>query len=322
MNLIDLILERGALKEEEKGEALRQAVLHGNFELAQGLRLRGLDVNAPIYGYEHGETALQSALEDITPENYWKSLPIVKLLLENGADVNPTQCICGEDHETYTSPLQIALRLYRVHSDTSLVQLLLDHGADINVPADIVLDGRIAGIGGGTALQYAVFAPHPDYSLVQYLLDHGADVNAAPAEMMGRTALQAAISSNYYYEIQDLNLKVIQLLLDNHADINAPPARESGVTALQAAAIIGNHKIAIMLLEQGADPNAPGSAEEGRTALEGAAEYGHLDMVQLLLNAVATPSGSAVEFAENEGHYVVADFLREKIKDCGNGMTE
>ncbi|KAK2051780.1 hypothetical protein LY76DRAFT_470800, partial [Colletotrichum caudatum] len=69
------------------------------------------------------------------------------------------------------------------------------------------------------------------------------------------------------------------------------------------------------LLERGADVNAPPAAEEGRTAIEGAAEHGRLDMVRFLISAGAVGDaekgfGRAIELAEQEHRFTIADFLR------------
>lgn len=104
-------------------------------------------------------------------------------------------------------------------------------------------------------------------------------------------------------------------MLERGAEVNAQPSSQYGITALQGAAIASYTRIALILLEIGADPNAPGAEIHGRTALEGAAEWGRLDMVQLLLNAGAEPQENAIEFAEEKGHFVIADIIRECLKD-------
>ncbi|KAK1967650.1 hypothetical protein LY78DRAFT_668886 [Colletotrichum sublineola] len=119
---------------------------------------------------------------------------------------------------------------------------------------------------------------------------------------------------------------MVELLLSVDADVNAPPAKRGGITALQGTAISGDIRLAQILLDHGADVNAAPAAEEGRTAIEGAAEHGRLDMVRFLINAGAvgdTEKGfsRAIELAENEYHFTVADFLREQQDlSAGFGM--
>ena len=145
---------------------------------------------------------------------------------------------------------------------------------------------------------------------VDILLDHGAQLNASAATERGRTALQAAASS------EDTNLAMIKLLLSKGAEVNGPAAGSGGVTALQAAAIRGHIDIALLLVERKAYVNAPASLEDGRTAIDGAAEHGRLDMVQMLLNAgaVGDPFGrhgfeNAKKLARKYQHNVIADLL-------------
>lgn len=147
--------------------------------------------------------------------------------------------------------------------------------------------------------------------MISLLLAEGADVSAPAAPVYGRTALQALCSS----EMTSSELMV--LLINNGADINAPAGQHGGITALQGAALTGNIKIVMLLIDMGADINAPPSRHEGRMALDGAAEHGHLDTVQLLLTFKAecmVPGGSgynsAIGFAEENGHFAIADILR------------
>ncbi|KAH0421840.1 hypothetical protein CcaCcLH18_13190 [Colletotrichum camelliae] len=126
---------------------------------------------------------------------------------------------------------------------------------------------------------------------------------------IGRSPLQKAV--------EDGNLEMIDLFLEYRADVNAPAAMDSGATALQLAAIQGRLGIARRLIDLEADVNASGAMVHGRTALEGAAEHGRLDMVQLLLDCGACVVGDgclqyfkAIKFAEEAGHEVVANFLK------------
>ncbi|GKT56389.1 ankyrin repeat protein [Colletotrichum tofieldiae] len=109
---------------------------------------------------------------------------------------------------------------------------------------------------------------------------------------------------------------MVELLLSLGANVNAPPAKKGGVTALQGAAISGDTIIAKKLLERGADVNARPAIEEGRTAIEGAAEHGRFDMVRFLVSVGATGDiergfDRAIELAETENYFMIADFLRE-----------
>jgi ankyrin repeat protein len=157
---------------------------------------------------------------------------------------------------------------------------------------------------------------------VNILLDHGAQINASAATERGRTALQAAASS------EDANLTMIELLLSRGAEVNTPAAGDGGVTALQAAAIRGHINIALLLIERKADVNAPPALKDGRTAIDGAAEHGRLDMVQMLLNAgaIGDPFGrygfkNAINLARKNRHIVVADLLEDYERMQAQAVT-
>ncbi|GKT44465.1 ankyrin repeat and KH domain-containing protein mask [Colletotrichum spaethianum] len=164
--------------------------------------------------------------------------------------------------------------------------------------------------GRKTPLQVA--AEVGNLEAVRLLLGHGADINALPGSEFGRTALQAAVYGSNYENIP----AIVELLLSFGADVNVSPAEKGGITALQGAAISGNITIAKTLLDQGANVNAGPAVEEGRTAIEGAAEHGRLDMVRFLISVGATGDPAkgferAIELAEKEHHFMIADFLRD-----------
>ena len=155
----------------------------------------------------------------------------------------------------------------------------------------------------------ALAAKSQSVEMIKLLLGYGANVNHPAAMGSERTALQQAAETG--------NFEITKLLLDYEADVNAAPARSNGGTALQFAARGGFLRITLLLLQAGADVNAPPAKINGRTALEGAAEWGRLDIVYLLLEKGAKTEGdsyryfkSAVQLAEGNGHFGVADLLK------------
>lgn len=196
-------------------------------------------------------------------------------------------------------------RLIQSSAENGLIRLVLEKGARV--------DDAVKARGGRRPIQAA--AEMGDLDLVKELHTRGADVNAPASYKFGRTALQATCNSNR------VNMSVVRYLLENEGEVNADPAYEGGLTTLQGAAIRGHIGLALLLIGHGANVNAAPAAKHGRTALDGAAEYGRLDMVQILLNAGARceiegQSGydSAVKFAQDRGHWAVADLLT-RFKD-------
>lgn len=125
---------------------------------------------------------------------------IVKLLLDNGAQINETNF----NEET---PLIIAT--YKCNYD--VVELLLDNGADINK----------TGNNKDTPLMIAI--GENNYDVVELLLEKGADINKTGYK--GDTPLSVAINIG--------NDDIVKLLLDNGADLDI--ADNNGNTPLSVA---------------------------------------------------------------------------------------
>ncbi|KAH6971661.1 ankyrin repeat-containing domain protein [Ilyonectria sp. MPI-CAGE-AT-0026] len=339
--LVQYLVGRGAdvnfPASEYRGQTALQAAISGrSLEVAEWIIEAGADVKAAPATH-HGVTVLEAA---VGSRQGMQSLPKFKYLLALGAPINrpdgesstvlhrlirfgEVECLkvaleAGarmEDRESADRPMT-PLQLAAERGDTETIMLLVSHGADINAPA--------GDIRGRTALQAAAgpgaipsvqrsrtsTTAKSNLEIVEYLLLNHADVNAPAGKEFGRTALQAATSSEFP------DPRIVALLLDHGADINAAPARRGGVSALQGAAIKGDLQIARLLLKHGADVNAAAVPEEGRTAVEGAAEHGRMDMVRLLLNAGARPDpvngfSRAIGLADQNDHYVIGDLLKD-----------
>jgi ankyrin repeat protein len=309
--------------------ALGEAVRLGELEIVRFLIERGADLEKFANNEELTLVELAACYEEY--DEY--GTEIFKLLLESGANINGpnhrspgiswntalTRAILNSrEHEMIyfaigygadiqqigggkdaRTPLQAAAE----KGDVKIVNELLERGAWVNAPG--------APDHGRTALQAACESAKRSEVMISLLIDNGADVSALPAPRYGRTALQALCCS------ENPDSELMALLINRGADINAPAADLGGLTALQGAALMGNLRIAILLVENGATVNAPPSQKEGRMALDGAAEYGRLDTVQFLLTFGAEcmapgRSGydSAIKFAEDNGHFAIADVLR------------
>jgi N-acyl-D-amino-acid deacylase len=243
------LLERGRSVEERDSEGntpLLVASLYGDAALVNLLLARHAD---PRAANDDGATALLWSVDDrdkveallaaganpkasassgftplIAAANCHANAPIVRMLLDHGADAN-------QSTPTGTTALLLA-----PGSDPDSVKLLLDRGADV----------RAKNSGGFTALHVA--ASRGDAKSAQLLLDAGADPNVRDVAL-GRTPLHWAAQAG--------SAEVVALLLERGAD---PNVRESlsGMTALMEAAASerAREDVVQTLLAAGADPKA------------------------------------------------------------------
>ncbi|KAJ7291254.1 ankyrin repeat-containing domain protein, partial [Mycena rebaudengoi] len=275
----------------------------GRRALRKGLTVKGANANVTN---ENGESLLitMSAKKYIQSE---QRVDVVRLLLENGAEVN-----AGNN-----GALQAASKA----DSTEIVQLLLEHGANINAPGkDNVGALEAAASRNGSPHEMDLLWDSEDQKKkkiaeattrwlthIRFLLDNGADVHAR-----NNGALRVASKAG--------NTEVVELLLKHGADVNA--ADEHTGSALEAAASwdgnpsvdpwdsekVKRRKMAEvamrrlmhvrLLLDNGADVHGGNHG-----ALREAAKRGHTEVIQLLLengcniNAVDEHTGSAVEAA-------------------------
>ena len=144
--------------------ALVGAAAHGDVSKVERCLTLGVDVNRPSqhgwHGENEGDTPLSAAAA-------WGTIAVVRVLLENGADVDKTV-------ESGWTPLHKAA----LRGHTVIVELLLARGADI----DAVNDNN------QTPLHLAARQGH--LYMVRLLVEHKADVSKR--DQGGRTALELA----------------------------------------------------------------------------------------------------------------------------------
>ncbi|KAK2011863.1 ankyrin [Colletotrichum eremochloae] len=337
----DLLLGLGApinLYGSRGQTALQAASSEGQLLMVQFLLDEGADVNVPAHE-DSGRTALQAALggghDDVAkclldakadiraPPAKKYGITVLEAFVQ-GAWVTSVDVVYKfRDWLSQGAPIN---RPDGDHGDL-LHCLIISNNSFANECINIALEAGARtedrdkfSCGEKTPLQVAAEVGNLDS--VRLLLKYGALVNALPGNDFGRTALQAAVCGENPACIPAYIPAMVELLLSVGADVNAPPARTGGIAALQGAAISGDMRLAQILLDHGADVNAAPAAEEGRTAIEGAAEHGRLDMVRFLISVGAVGDFSrAIELAENEYHFTVADFLREQQDlSAGSGM--
>jgi ankyrin repeat protein len=248
---------------------------------------------------------------------------IVKVLLNNGADVNwarhesdhsdpANRMVRPRDRTDGTTPLAWYLR--RGHTmgrrdwicTPEMVQLLIAHGAEVNVSTT---DGE-------TPLMFAV---DQGPEMVQLLLDAGAKIEAE--DRAGMTALSHAA-----WRENETSLGSAKLLLANGAEINH--LSKAGYP-LTLACTSGNTSMVELLMEHGADVNPSG----GFTPLMGAARGSQVELIEWLLKEGADPNAvnrngwtalmEAAELENTDGE-IIAMLIEAGAKvnaRCAEGKT-
>ncbi|TVY25720.1 Ankyrin-1 [Lachnellula hyalina] len=318
-SLIDAGADANALGQTRKRQfALQAAVGGGNIEVIRILLEAQVDVNASTIKYSL--TPLELAIQK-------NRVDMVRLLLKNGASVNPALSV----KRPATTALGVAMSRFSVN--LIIVEDLIEAGADINrgssayglplyaAAHDYSLTKRLLDAGANVNGQWPDY-PSPlqracaglNIDTIRLLLGAGADINAPASPKYGRTALQAAAQRG--------NPPIVNLLLQHGANCNELAAEFHGATALQFAALEGRISIVLLLLRAGAEINAAPSITGGRTALEAAAEHGRLDVVSLLLKNDTDMDGlnarcqRAAKLAAANDHVIISRLLREyKQKD-------
>lgn len=233
------------------------------------------------------------ATEQLLSATRSNDVKTVKLLLENGADVN------AKETNGNTALMSAAWRGY-----VEIIRLLLEKGADVNAK-----DTK-----GITALMCAAAQGHT--KAVEILLDKDADINAEAtngwdalmfAEVMdmnqtNMSGLNASelllekgtggINAALMYAANQGDTNGVVLLLDKGADVNAK--NNYGDTLLMQVATTGHTNTVELLLDKGADINAKDSF--GKTALMSAARFGNVEIIKLLLD-----KGANVNAKDNLG---------------------
>lgn len=204
------------------------------------------------------------------------NIATVKLLLDRGANVNPTLHPGGE-----SSPLTQAATA----GDDMMMQLLIEHGADVSASAAQALSMSIVTrcakcvslltakkIDKNAYTQVLLETAYlADVTTVRMLLDHGADVNAV--DPTGRTPLMYAAVSDL------LAVDVVKLLIARGANVNAVDkhvqADDEGWTVLDIAKTHGDTPVVAALITAGAKGTAqvapalkPARNNTIRTAIE------------------------------------------------------
>ncbi|KAI5838211.1 hypothetical protein DFP73DRAFT_600316 [Morchella snyderi] len=241
--------------------ALQAAVEHVHMDAIKLLLDSGANVNGSA-GAKSGKTALQAAARcgnleirggrrALQMACIGGSLAMVKLLLNNGADIDSRAGRYGK------TALQVAVEV----SNMDILKLLLEQKADVNAAAGGESEDERM-----TALQTAALNGY--FEMVKILIDANAHVNAGAVGKHGLTALQTAAKGG--------DLGILKLLLESGADASA--GDKAGWTALSTASGGGHIDIVQLLLE-----NYEYVKPYKTAALKAASRNGHVEIVKLLL---------------------------------------
>jgi ankyrin repeat protein len=183
--IVRLLLQYGAdvnAQGDLYGSAIYAAMIKGNEEMLQLLQENAM---IPCKNLPTRKVLKEAAADG--------SEPLVKLFIENGAEVNAPGSIDGT-----------ALSQAAANGRELIVRLLLDNGANINAADEF----------SKTALQLA--AENGNEPIVRLLLDKGANVNTSTG--YGGTALQLAAKKG--------NEPIARLLLAKGADKQSLPRKQ------------------------------------------------------------------------------------------------
>ncbi len=294
---------------------LIDAIKNNNYSKVEKLLVHGADVNSTIDSY----TPLILASE-------WGHIDVVKLLLENGADVN-LKTLGNEsavvaayekdhieimkflvEHGAQVDDILYRFFMFAIDEKIEMTQFFLEHGATIDAKSFVTATG---------------FRNRNNLELVKVLLASGVDINGK--DNNGKTALQSA-SVRKFGSTLDENLEMVKLLLENGADPNIKDLE--GNTALITIAAENWQEDANtvdLLLKYGANPSIKNN--EGLTALDVARQNNNSKIIALLESQPVESQPVETQVVENEivesqPSLIPTDIIQSILESNYNGVEQ
>jgi len=157
---LDDAIER--IPKDKLDDALLEAARDGRVLNAKRLLERAANINAR--DDEHGMTPLHYAARE-------RHISILRLLVENGADVNVRDIhgITAMMNAAIWDTIERSMGFRQeIEASCEIIQLLIDNGADVNARSNR----------GATALMGATESEHENIDIARLLIANGANVNA------------------------------------------------------------------------------------------------------------------------------------------------
>ena len=308
--MVNYLLDRGANIEavDTVGNNSLLAATNGLFhDTVSALLKRGANVNA--FTPTNGSNALMNAINFGREDNEKDSIKMMKLLIENGINVN-FQGALGDTALMYASGWGV------VTKNPERARILLENGAKVNLQNKK----------GETALMMAAYRGHVETA--KLLLKNGANIELKDAA--GRTALMTASSA--VVDLKDNNSdfpEFVKLLIEKGADINVKDKNNS--TALSLATKNGHKKIVKILTAKGGTVDTAEKMDDSGKAIvgtwEGLQNSNPYDLHRYTFKSdntwtyeiKATPA-LLKQFPADQ-HKVVLDSLKDRAKQQGNKGT-